>query len=155
LPEVRLLVPGVGLSLAWEVLQSPFYADTFVAPWTTVAANRLHCTGGDGVLLLAAFWISALYWGRSWMQKAHWAPRLAFPAVGVAYTTGNEYVKLTVFKVRKDLASYDDPGWYAHPRGTVAEVANPETLRRDGIAVPPTAAMPAPSGVPQGGHHQH
>ncbi|MFA6045913.1 MAG: copper oxidase [Phycisphaerales bacterium] len=27
----------------------------------------------------------------------------------------------TVVKVRKDIASYDDPGWYQHPEGTVAE----------------------------------
>ena len=27
----------------------------------------------------------------------------------------------TVVKVRKDIASYDDPGWYQHPAGTVAE----------------------------------
>jgi manganese oxidase len=29
----------------------------------------------------------------------------------------------TVVKVRKTLASYDDPGWYQHPEGTVAEPA--------------------------------
>lgn len=27
----------------------------------------------------------------------------------------------TVFKVREELTSYADPGWYNHPRGTVAE----------------------------------
>ena len=26
----------------------------------------------------------------------------------------------TVVKVRKDITSYDDPGWYQHPEGTVA-----------------------------------
>ena len=30
----------------------------------------------------------------------------------------------TVFKVREDLTSYDDPGWYQHPPGTVAESIN-------------------------------
>ena len=39
----------------------------------------------------------------------------------------------TVIKVRDELASYDDPGWYAHPRGSVATVATPEDLRADGI----------------------
>jgi FtsP/CotA-like multicopper oxidase with cupredoxin domain len=62
---------------------------------------------------------------------------------------------LTVFKVRKDLTSYDDPGWYEHPRGTVADVASPDALRRDGIAVPPAAATTVPSEAPTGGHHQH
>ena len=39
----------------------------------------------------------------------------------------------TVFKVRDTLSSYDDPGWYEHPAGTVAETATPADLRRDGI----------------------
>src|SRR5262249_17790764 len=57
----------------------------------------------------------------------------------------------TVLKVRKNLVSYEDPGWYGHPRGTVADTASTDDIRRDGIAVSPTATTPAP----QGGHHQH
>ena len=37
----------------------------------------------------------------------------------------------TTLKVRDNLESYDDPGWYQHPKGTVAEVASPAELRRD------------------------
>lgn len=32
----------------------------------------------------------------------------------------------TVFKVRKSLTNYVDPGWYQHPEGTVAESINKE-----------------------------
>jgi hypothetical protein len=64
-PEMHLLVPGFSLSLLWEFLQSPFYTDTFTVPWTTVAANRLHCASGDALVLLGAFWSVALGWGRS------------------------------------------------------------------------------------------
>jgi FtsP/CotA-like multicopper oxidase with cupredoxin domain len=39
----------------------------------------------------------------------------------------------TIIKVREQLASYDDPGWYQDPPGTVATVATPEQLERDGI----------------------
>jgi FtsP/CotA-like multicopper oxidase with cupredoxin domain len=39
----------------------------------------------------------------------------------------------TVVKVRDRLASYDDPGWYENPAGTVATVASAEALRRNGI----------------------
>jgi hypothetical protein len=56
----------------------------------------------------------------------------------------------TVLKVRKDLVSYDDPGWYVHPRGTVAAAASDADLQRDGIAVAPPS-----SAAPQEGHHQH
>jgi hypothetical protein len=41
----------------------------------------------------------------------------------------------TLVKVRENLTSYDDPGWYKHPKGTVAELADPEDLARDGISV--------------------
>jgi FtsP/CotA-like multicopper oxidase with cupredoxin domain len=39
----------------------------------------------------------------------------------------------TIIKVRDDLASYDDPGWYRHPAGTVAGPASDDELRADGI----------------------
>jgi hypothetical protein len=39
----------------------------------------------------------------------------------------------TVLKVREGLASYDDPGWYEHPDGTVASLASATELRRDGV----------------------
>jgi manganese oxidase len=41
---------------------------------------------------------------------------------------------LTVLKVRERLDRYDrDPGWYRHPKGTVASLVSREELRRDGI----------------------
>lgn len=39
----------------------------------------------------------------------------------------------TVLKVRDDLASYHDPGWYENPGGTVASRAGKEDLERNGI----------------------
>jgi manganese oxidase len=74
----------------------------------------------------------------------------------------------TVLKVRETLSSYEDPGWYAHPEGTVASPASPEDLERDGIDVaapakpeatgheghaPPPTPPPQPS--PRGGGHGH
>lgn len=42
----------------------------------------------------------------------------------------------TILKVREGLASYDsDPGYYAHPKGTVADTASAADLARDGIVV--------------------
>jgi hypothetical protein len=41
---------------------------------------------------------------------------------------------VNILKVRDRLASYgEDPGWYDHPKGTVARVASAADLRRDGI----------------------
>ena len=98
LPEFQLVMYGFGISLAWEALQSPFYADTFMAPWITVVFNRLHCAVGDALILLAAFWMVALRWGWSWMRTPSWASCLAFLAPGLAYTAGSEYVNVCVLQ---------------------------------------------------------
>jgi hypothetical protein len=37
----------------------------------------------------------------------------------------------TIVKVRENLTSYDDPGWYENPPGTLASLASNEELRRD------------------------
>jgi FtsP/CotA-like multicopper oxidase with cupredoxin domain len=68
----------------------------------------------------------------------------------------------TVLKVREGIASYDDPGDYAHPEGSVASPASEDDLRRDGVD--PKAApgpVPAPQAPPTGPtpaprpHHGH
>jgi hypothetical protein len=39
----------------------------------------------------------------------------------------------TMLKVRENLTSYGDPGWYQPPAGTVAQKASKQDLERDGI----------------------
>ena len=39
----------------------------------------------------------------------------------------------TIVKVRDELDSYDDPGWYENPPGTQADLAQADELRRDGV----------------------
>jgi len=41
----------------------------------------------------------------------------------------------TILKVRDNLKSYDDPGWYQHPPGTLATLATESDLKRDGVEV--------------------
>jgi hypothetical protein len=41
----------------------------------------------------------------------------------------------TILKVRAEITSYEDPGWYAAPPGSQADVASDSDLRRDGIDV--------------------
>lgn len=62
-------------------------------------------------------------------------PRNSIPMVGAKgpfdyITMGGMF---TILKVREGLTSYDDPGWYRHPEGTVSEVAAAHELSRDGI----------------------
>lgn len=90
-PELQLVVIGFGLSVVWELLQSPFYTDTFEAPWGAIVFNRLHCAAGDVLILLVAFWLVSLRWGRRWMDAGGWAPVGAFLVIGLAYTTYSEH----------------------------------------------------------------
>jgi hypothetical protein len=39
----------------------------------------------------------------------------------------------TILKVRDGLRSFEDPGWYENPPGTLAGEAAPDDLRRDGV----------------------
>ena len=41
----------------------------------------------------------------------------------------------TILKVRDHLAGHGDPGWYEAPKGTLAALASPEDLKRDGVDV--------------------
>jgi FtsP/CotA-like multicopper oxidase with cupredoxin domain len=62
-------------------------------------------------------------------------PKNSIPMVGAQgpfdyITMGGMF---TIVKVREQLASDDDPGWYQHPPGTVSDLARAEELQRDGI----------------------
>lgn len=62
-------------------------------------------------------------------------PKNSKPMAGVQlqYGRGTMGGLFTMFKVRDQLDSYDDPGWYQHPKGTVASLASEAELRRNGI----------------------
>ena len=51
----------------------------------------------------------------------------------------------TIFKVHPDLTSYEDPGWYKHPAGTVADRADRESLRVSGVKPDGSSAPRAPA----------
>ena len=64
-------------------------------------------------------------------------PKNSIPMLGGAGPFG--YITMggmfTIVKVREQLHGDADPGWYDHPPGTVADVARPEDLARDGVDV--------------------
>jgi hypothetical protein len=41
----------------------------------------------------------------------------------------------TVLKVRDGITTYEDPGWYENPPGTVARLASVDELATDGINI--------------------
>jgi manganese oxidase len=64
-------------------------------------------------------------------------PRNSLPMVGMQGE--HDYIDMggmfTVVKIRDNLTSYDDPGWYENPPGTLASLASNDELQRDlGVA---------------------
>ncbi|MGV3531357.1 MAG: multicopper oxidase domain-containing protein [Chthoniobacteraceae bacterium] len=77
------------------------------------------------------------------------APRNSIPMVGGQgqfdyITMGGLF---TILKVREGITTYEDPGWYQNPPGTVAWKAGDEELRRDGINVAAASLAPGPGGT--------
>jgi hypothetical protein len=77
-------------------------------------------------------------------------PRNSLPMVGAPgpFDVIDMSGLLTVLKVREGITSYEDPGWYQNPPGTVASIAAAEDLRRDGVEIPKGR-------TPQPSTHQH
>ncbi len=100
-------------------------------------------------------------------------PKNSIPMLGGKgpYDTITMGGMFTILKVREDLASYDDPGWFRAPEGTVATLASRDILERNGIArdgsgapsPPKPARGSTPQAAPSGGkaagassgHHGH
>jgi hypothetical protein len=71
------------------------------------------------------------------MAEAMGVPRNSIPMLGGPGPFS--YIDMggmfTIIKIRDGITSYEDPGWYRHPAGTVAEQASAAELRADGIKV--------------------
>jgi FtsP/CotA-like multicopper oxidase with cupredoxin domain len=70
-------------------------------------------------------------------------PRNSLPMVGGQGK--HDYIDMggmfTVVKVRENLTSYDDPGWYENPPGTLASLASNDELQRDLGQIPDAKPM--------------
>ena len=51
----------------------------------------------------------------------------------------------TILKVRENLKSYEDPGWYKSPPGTLADTASEADINRDGIDTRRRGPAPTPA----------
>jgi len=89
-PELSLVGWGFPLNAAWEFAHSPLYAD-WGRDWPYLLWTRLHCTVGDVMILLVAFWLASLVFGtRRWINTRNGAAVL-FVILGVGYTTWSEW----------------------------------------------------------------
>lgn len=94
--EVPLILWGFVLNLLWELAQSPLYAD-HANGWRYVAWTRFHCTLGDVLILLGAFWATAAV-NRSWRWPVTLGNGAAalFVGFGLFYTVWSEWFNTSV-----------------------------------------------------------
>jgi len=95
-PEPALALTGFSLSVPWEFLQSPLYAD-WQREWTYLVWTRLHCAAGDVLILLGAFWGTALLFrSRSWWVPSRLPRTATFMFLGLAYTMWSEWFNVNI-----------------------------------------------------------
>ena len=95
-PEIPLVAGGFVLNLGWEFAQSPLYADwgkeVSYLLWT-----RLHCTVGDVLILLGAYWLTTvLLLDRRWPTRPGFLGPALFVSAGLVYTVGSEWMNVSV-----------------------------------------------------------
>ena len=91
LPEVALVLYGLVASLVWEFAHSALYLD-HARNISYIIWTRVHCSLGDVLILLGAFWWTALWFRtRFWFERNGLAPAALFVASGLAYTIWSEW----------------------------------------------------------------
>jgi hypothetical protein len=96
LPELPVAVLAFGLNAAWEFLQSPLYTD-HDRELGYLFRTRLHCAGGDTLILLFAFWVTSLIFGsRQWLRDGRRGSTILFVSIGFAYTVWSEWFNTQV-----------------------------------------------------------
>ncbi len=96
IPEARLVVWGGFLNGLWELAQSPLYTD-HDRGWWYVTWTRFHCTLGDVMILLGAFWaVSLVFHSRSWAGAVRRTPQIVFVLAGLGYTVLSEWWNTTI-----------------------------------------------------------
>src|SRR3990172_11585672 len=97
LPEIPLAFSGFLLNFFWEMVQSPLYDDVHRKTYVEILISRLHCTVGDVLILLGAFWIVArAVKGRSWMKHMRARDVIGFTALGLGYTMVSEWINVDI-----------------------------------------------------------
>lgn len=87
---------GFSLNLAWEAGQTPLYEDADRG-LAYLAWTRLHCTAGDVLILLGAFWLTSLaFRSRRWFVRSGLLAPGLFVVLGLAYTAWSEWANTSL-----------------------------------------------------------
>jgi hypothetical protein len=94
--ERDLVLWGFLLNLVWEAGQTPLYEDAGRG-LAYLAWTRLHCTAGDVLILLGAFWLTSLaFRSRRWFVRSGPLAAGLFVVLGLAYTVWSEWANTSL-----------------------------------------------------------
>ena len=97
IPEFKLLVLALPLQLLWEVAQFPLYTVWHEGEWSYIMYGLAHCTFGDLLILLVAYWLVALLnRNRHWYRSNILANGVLFTLLGLGYTIYSEIVNVSI-----------------------------------------------------------
>ena len=97
IPEIQLLVLALPLELLWEVAQFPLYTVWHEGDWSYILYGLVHCTLGDLIILLVAYWMVALFnMDRRWYLNSVVANGFMFTLLGAVYTVYSEFSNVRI-----------------------------------------------------------
>lgn len=105
IPEYQLLMLAIPLQSLWEVAQLPLFTIWHESDWLYILYALIHCTLGDLLIMLIAFWfVSLLNKSRFWIFSPSLLNITLFTFSGLAYTVYSEIVNTRI----KDSWSYTE-----------------------------------------------
>ncbi len=97
IPEIPLVFSSFFLNFFWEMVQTPLYSDIQRKTYQQILISRLHCTLGDLLILLGAYWIAAWFANnRYWVTLFRPQHLLGFTLLGLGYTLFSEWVNIDI-----------------------------------------------------------
>jgi hypothetical protein len=97
IPELQLVMFGLPLELLWEVAQFPLYTVWHEGDWSYILYGLVHCTLGDLLILLIAYWLVALLnRNRYWYRSNILVNGFLFTLLGLGYTIYSEIVNVSI-----------------------------------------------------------
>jgi len=97
IPELQLLVLALPLELLWEIAQFPLYTVWHEGDWVYIFYGLAHCTLGDLLILLIAYWIVALLKrDRNWYLNTAVPSGALFTLMGATYTVYSEIMNVRI-----------------------------------------------------------
>ena len=97
IPELQLIMFGLPLQLLWEIAQFPLYTVWHEGDWSYILYGLAHCTLGDLLILLAAYWVVALLnRSRYWYRSNILVNGFLFTLLGLGYTIYSEILNVSI-----------------------------------------------------------